>query len=226
MRVHKDMQFARSGQGIIVELHWRLFDNPTTMPFDATRCAPAKIDIAPGHRLLTLPPDVEFVYLCVHGAEHAWSRVKWLADLAGIISHKSSAELEELFAFAREAGLERPVASALSLCARLVGTNVPQAILQRAESDWRVRHLVSVALRSMCDCGAAEIEDIRFATTRKNISHYVLKDGFRYWRHELVYDLTDLSRMQVPAGLKYVAPFLRPVWWVGRTLRALSRGNA
>src|SRR3954471_640727 len=65
--------------GVVVELHSSLVDNPLMLPGVSARSPAQWVELAPGMAVPTLARDELFAYLCVHGATHAWSRLKWLA---------------------------------------------------------------------------------------------------------------------------------------------------
>jgi hypothetical protein len=69
---HHDIYFASiSENGLLpVELHWRI----------SGQWSDFKIDPKTGFNTID-----EFLYLCVHGTEHGWFRLKWLMDLPRII---------------------------------------------------------------------------------------------------------------------------------------------
>jgi hypothetical protein len=223
LRTHKDMQFERSDNGFVVELHWRLFDNPKTMPFDVEAAALGAFQLTSQHVLHTLPDELELLYLCVHGAEHAWSRLKWLADVAALVFKMTPQTIEARYSSACAQNLGRPMASALLLCSELFGVSAPEHILLSGERQWRTRSLRNVALRLMSQGGAHEIEDLPFATTRKNISHYLVKDGLSYWWREFGYDLADESRAPMPVQLKPFGMLLRPLLWAQRRAMMIAR---
>src|SRR5690606_21042563 len=105
VRAHKDMVFAHPGHRTIVELHWRLFDNRHL--YNPATDQPARVQLTPCAAVWTLAPEAAFLYLCLHGAQHAWSRLKWLADVAALVAKLDEAELTRRYAAARARGLHR-----------------------------------------------------------------------------------------------------------------------
>jgi hypothetical protein len=43
------------------------------------------------HPVRTLPLELLFLYLCVHGSKHLWSRPAWIADVAGLLFKQGEA---------------------------------------------------------------------------------------------------------------------------------------
>jgi Uncharacterised nucleotidyltransferase len=108
-------------RGTLVDLHWRLTENPHLMPFDADwLAAPATVGIS-GLEVPTLPPAEAWWYLTVHGTKHEWRSLKWLTDIAAVaIRHPevcNRASLER----ATDAGLEHCAAAGMRLAELVFG---------------------------------------------------------------------------------------------------------
>ncbi len=73
---------AFAGPAGLVEVHFRLFAGFGMATFDDVgvelRSRHAQLE---GHPVRYLSPEDEFVYLCVHAANHAFLRASWLVDL-------------------------------------------------------------------------------------------------------------------------------------------------
>src|SRR5690606_18055592 len=110
---------------------------------------PARVQLTPGAAVWTLAPEAAFLYLCLHGAQHAWSRLKWLADVAALVAKLDEAELTRRYAAARARGLHRAMGQALLLAERLFGVPAPAAVREDAARDAALRWLVDVAVRCM-----------------------------------------------------------------------------
>jgi hypothetical protein len=69
-----DLSFVNENQNLpgLVELHWSMREG-----LGGFRLQPKKnLDLVD-----------EFLYLCVHGSEHAWFRLKWIFDIIQILDH-------------------------------------------------------------------------------------------------------------------------------------------
>lgn len=196
MRSHKDVELVNDERQLIVELHWRLFDNPCLLPLTQwPQCD--RVDL-PGGACRVLPQRLNLVYLANHGAQHAWSRLKWLADFAGLVASIGPDETARLYDETGRADGRRALAQALLLCETLLGMTAPEIVRREAEKDWRTRTLHSLALHCLTTGAERELEATRFGTTAKNMSHYLLSGSPRYWFREALFDLTDLSAL--PSG--------------------------
>src|SRR3954452_11843418 len=113
-RRSKESVWARQ-DGLHVELHSRLADNPRLIPGITVHSAVQSVEVVPGVRLPTLARDELFAYLCVHGASSAWFRLKWISDLAGLLAGASSDAIARLYERSQALGAERAAGQALLL---------------------------------------------------------------------------------------------------------------
>jgi hypothetical protein len=213
LRNHKDFVFARP-DGMLVELHWRLFNNRALLP-NIPQCGSYRITCAP-FTFETLPPTENILYLCVHGAEHAWSRLKWLADLAALLRQMKGEAIAELLARAQRESVYPAIAQAVLLCARHLGLVLPSGMRGKLGRDWRVRILVAIAERSLFGGDGQELEEQRFGSTLKNIGHYLMASGHDFRREELRFDLMDLPAAGLGDNSRRFGPFARLITLVTR----------
>jgi len=127
IRACKDIELVHPGTGVAVELHWKLLnyegwptllDEPGAIALQESQAGP----------LRCLSDRTNLFYLSTHGALHLWDRLKWLADIARLAAARGPALLAEDLAAARAAGLDRPVAFALRLSARLLASPLPEGM--------------------------------------------------------------------------------------------------
>ena len=172
----------RSRDGVsTVELHQRLTANPMLLGSIGARSPSQQVTIAPGISLPTLARDELFAYLCVHGAVTAWSRLKWLADLAAFVSDEDEAGIERLYRRAVALAPGRSHAQALLLAKRLLGVPLGDELAKELRSDRVNRFLAGSALATMTQGGGVkELDEQAFGTARLNLSLLMLRQGWRY----------------------------------------------
>lgn len=208
----KDWVYLDPSRGIILELHHRLFDNTRL-------CEPGIMERAQTVRLfgqldvLTLGPDDQPGYLALHGALHAWSRLKWLVDMGMVLRAAGPETVRVLMTQHRGRPSSRALRQAVVLCGELFAA---EEALPRLRQTWSDRLLASVARQAMAGAGATELEDTRFGTTLKNVSHYFLWLRPGYLVSEIGYDMTDMSREAARSDS------MLPIW-MQRTASWLSR---
>jgi hypothetical protein len=73
-----------------VELHWSLMSRHLRISFDlnAIWLSPGEVEVA-GSRIQVLAPEINFLFLCAHGAKHEWMRLRWLCDIAQLAERQT-----------------------------------------------------------------------------------------------------------------------------------------
>lgn len=203
--------------GVAVELHASLVDNPLLLPGLSVHSPSQDVEVAPGRTLPTLQPGALFAYLTVHGAAHAWSRLKWIADLNALLGDTKGVARLHHEAVALGAG--RCSAHALLLCARLFDRDFGAPLLAELRRDRVARLLAGNALRSMMRGGAAvELDAQMFATVPIHLAHFLLAPGWRY-------KMAEASRKFLANGdpVRKKNPVRRVNTWLGERSRAAAR---
>lgn len=203
--------------GVVVELHADLVDNPLLLGGVSVNSPRQPVAISAGISLPTLGGNALYAYLCVHGASHAWSRLKWIADLAALLKDSDAAEIERLHAAAENVGAGRASGQALLLCAHLFDTRLGASLSARLRADRTIQALVRIALASMVRGGAAvELGAQTFGTAPLHLSHFLLQRGWRYKIAELQ---RKLGSGGAPGGLVQAlvrSPLTVSAWLAGR----------
>jgi Uncharacterised nucleotidyltransferase len=222
MPLRKDLGFVHEATGLRIELHWRLFLNPYAMAEDSLMSGSRVVPLYGSQGLRTLGEEDLFAYLCLHGALHWWSQLKWLADINALVAAAPDA-LERLVYAAEARGAGRATAQALLLCQRLLGTSLPGRPRASLAKSATVRWLEATALKAMTSGqGERDPHEARFGTTRGSFSTFLLNRGRRYWLAELNNHLTsqtDVLAMPLPERLRFLYPLLRLPLWTWRHAR-------
>ncbi|PSO17044.1 nucleotidyltransferase family protein [Bradyrhizobium sp. MOS003] len=222
-------EFRHDEKGTLIELHWRLCPNAELAGPLAAALVWTDADIGGGRTIRTLRAEPLAAYLCLHGGLHAWSRLKWLADIDVLLSADPGAP-QRLLALADHVGLQRPVGQAFWLASELLGMPLDAVTRDALANDRAVRRLSEVALDTiMTGGGATELEETALGTTRVRLSHFSLGRGWRHWRTQALLALAsgeDLKLIRLPKHLAFVYAVLRPVFWAIRKGTAPRGGGA
>ena len=175
-RVQKDSAWRHQRSGIVVELHSRLADNPLLIPRVGVTSPRREVTIADGIVLPTLEWPEMFAHLCVHGASSAWFRLKWIGDLAALIS-RSAVPVEALFDRAQILGAGRSAAQALLLAHSLFETRLPDPLRQLLQGDRAAIWLERAAMRQLL---APEPGDRALGTLTIHASQLLLLPGLKF----------------------------------------------
>lgn len=221
IQLARECEFSHRQNGITVELHWGLADGPTLLPGMSVASSAQLVTVTDTLRLRTLAPEELFAYLCVHGAMHGWSRLKWLADLAALVAAESPEMVEQLYRRSRALGAGLCSAQALLLCERLLSASIPPALLDELRRSRRAAWLVRIALKTMIGGVERELEARPFASTRILLAQFVLCGSWANAAAQLRYralSIHDRVHTPLPKGLRFLYPLLRAPLWLWRRL--------
>ena len=218
VEIARESLFQDAARGIHLELHWRLSDNHAQLA-DVRASGPSlRVAIAPAKEIRTLAEDDLFAYLCLHGAHHAWARMKWLADIAAWLAGKPEAEVIRLYRSAQGKSVGRAAAQALMLAHILFDLPLPAALQAEIGGSRTVHWLVRVALDSMTG-------DRILGSMRIEASHFLIASGLSHWLQEVSaksIGWTDFQRFALPRPLYFLYPLLRLPSWLWRRAGASS----
>ena len=93
-----------------------------------------------GRRVRALAPEDLLLTLCVHGAKHAWIRLCWLRDIAGILQ-SCNLDWEMIEQSARKLGIERMVGIGIMLAHDLLHAPLPDLIAKHWQGDRETERL-------------------------------------------------------------------------------------
>jgi hypothetical protein len=130
--------------GTKVELHTALVSRYLSVKFDRLGIweSAAKLECA-GTQILTLPPDIQFLFLCVHGAKHEWMQLRWICDIAQLATRLSESDAARLLVGAQRLHATRLVEIALQLVHAVFGSLDLEASLSRIANASSSRGLVN-----------------------------------------------------------------------------------
>ncbi|UUL82459.1 nucleotidyltransferase family protein [Sphingomonas qomolangmaensis] len=220
----KDSIHRHRDSGLVVELHWRLSDDLVRRELPPPPSwQPVEIE---GRTLMALGDDDLFVYLCTHGAAHAWARLKWLADIAAMLAAAPDGGAR-YWRHARAAGSARAAASALLLAHQLLGTPLPSGFAYRSR---RVALLNRIAICVItAGGGTRELSTTRYRGWAEFAAKLLIAPRFGNMlaivRRVLVSG-EDVGMLALPRGFVFLYPLLRvPLLVVRRVRRAQLSAN-
>ncbi len=216
-RYAREVELHRPDRKMIIELQWRLTNNPLLLQGVDARAAPQDVMLN-GRRVRTLAPDDLFAYLCVHGAGHAWSRLKWLADLNALTA-SAGFDIAHLYRHTKARGAGLCAGQALLLCRLLFDLKLPPAVAEELQRNGRVGKLVKIALSAMTNAQAKP--DDMIAVLKGVLYQFQLGQGFAFFFAQCriaAVGILDVIALPLPPRLHFLYPFLRlPLWLWRRT---------
>ena len=207
--------------GLPLELHAGLIDNPLLLQKLGADAPSQTIEVAPGKALPTLATEELFAYLCAHGAAHGWARLKWLADVAALVSREDGPGIERLHARSVALGGGRSAGQALLLSAILFGLELPPALKAELEGDRGTRILVRLAMRNFTLGGMGrELDEMILGTAGIHLSYLLLERGAGFKLRQLKRTLFGASSEGAPLAKRLLRPIALVPRWLLRRARA------
>ncbi len=207
--VHKENKIS-------IELQWRLFKNKYLLPVDINATDWGILNLE-GFPLKTFEPGLQLIYLCQHGAKHAWVRLFWLMDIAAFLSgnyiHDWSAFLQQ----AKHANAFRAVLQACSLCHSILDIDLPDAITKELSIQTGIDRLTDIAMHYM-------LSDPK-VYFRKSTQNYYQQLSYnmllhKSWRVKSGYiswiSIKDFERFPLPDRYFFLYTLFRPFFWAWR----------
>lgn len=224
VRFGKDVELIHRDSKVRVDLSWHLAANPLLLQGVDRHSPTQDVVLDGGASIRTLRDEDLFAYLTVHGAYHAWSRLKWLADLNAFIAQMDVAEIERLYRHAQASGAGFCAGQALLLCHRLLALKLPVALVGELQSNRRVQRLVAIALRTMARPHAARDRGMA-DVIRGVLMQFLLGQGWAFLAAQsriATVGLADVVHVPLPASLHFLYPILRlPLWLWRRAKRGI-----
>ena len=205
--------------GITLELHWRLFDNSAIDPGPCVFQELDRVEVSRGISLPVLRREYLLSHLIVHGASHAWCRLKWLSDVAALLADYSANDRNHLLQQARDQGVEPAFRQAIAVCESL--ELLPSYDLPPAPAS--LRWLISVALHGLLE---EEPDRGYFQARHLMLSRFTLSPHLSYRLQEFkvqVFSTDDWSMFPLPRWLTFAYPLLRVPFWIIRRSRLAVR---
>jgi hypothetical protein len=220
----REMQFIRPSGNFVVEMQWHASSNPALLKGVDARSRLQSVSLFHIGSTSTLASDDLFAYLCVHGAQHAWSRLKWLADFNAFAA-TDDGEMARRYRHAQSIGAGRCAGLALLLCRRLLQLRLPDALADELERDGRLRQLAEIAVLTMTD-EFAEAEPGRGLIGKLRVmrGQLLLGEGLAFLIKQCRIEsvrILDVVKYPLPPSLSFVYPVLRLpllLWRRGRSV--------
>lgn len=220
---HGDCEYEldSSSLGIRIELHWDALPAHQAKSFGVgmLRERERGVQLAGREFPAYLHEDL-LLYLCVHGGEkHLWVRLRWLCDVARLLSRQPGLDWDGLLVRAAATGRERTVLLGGYLSWVLLGAPLPAPIVERAIADpWVAAQagMVHGRLFSLPACLPSFAEWRAFQAV---VDEIVLARGFRpraragffrYLATILTPDWTDREALKIPRPLQSLYYLYRP----------------
>ena len=208
--------FHQPAKAIFLELHWQFLPPYFQFSEDAFWSSPAQHSLG-SVTVPTLALEQLLVVLCIHGAVHRYSRLKWLLDIA-VLLQTQTLDFKKVAELAASSNAQRAVALSLNLADSIFAVRTPEDLLTRQRNSAQVKSLVDKVLadsyaESQDACSALDVSAFHFHMlepgSRKRYIQHLLFEG-EHMRYNLPEQLSSLYRVSRPVRLafKYLRHYL------------------
>src|SRR5580700_7146146 len=223
VRYSREVAFIHPDIGTYLELQWRVADNPELLKEVHAGSPTQNVVVADGLCVRTLARDDLFAYLCIHGAHHAWSRLKWLADLNAFIA-ATDADVGHLHRYAQAKGAGFCSGQALLLCRHLFALPLPDNLSSELQGTARVRKLYAIAADAVADRTRGEGGGGNAPPAWRGFwTQFLLGQGWAFFAAQCriaSVGIIDVISLPLPPYLRFLYPLLRLPLWLWRRAAA------
>lgn len=214
LRHKHDLALFHTKRKVEIELHFRLeyfgikffrFDQVTTQQIISNKC-----------QIVTLQHDYHILYLMLHGAIHAWSRLRWLHDIYLYIM-QDKCNLTRVYQLSLQLNCNHIVLQTLSLLDRVYNCRTPEINQLLSQIDKRSLLLAQNAHQFIVAdyelTGGHGIFNKMFFKYRRYLARLAAKGQ----RHQAIFgDLFKIDRLfpylNLPRGCEFGYYLLYPLW--------------
>ena len=159
---------------------------------------------------IVLAPELEFIYLSVHGSAHAWERVKWVADINEYSKQKLN--YDKLSSLIKIFKADRSVAIAIEISQAIYDTN-----FQDLDSKKAPKRMVKFCLNQI---NIGEINNEGFIKLVKNILFRLSLFPQLTYKLRIIKSLLINQRDLANSNYRYLAFYylIRPFSFIKRRL--------
>lgn len=211
----KDRVYRNIKDGIIVEVHWRLTDvdhpfNPSLKNLLETGGSFS----VHGEKITSVSGEHLWLYQSLHGSYSGWYRLRWVCDIALLLSHHQP-DWIGLLDNAEKHHCKNSLLEAIGITCALYKLSVPEQIdplLKNNKIVWSNINVCSNYLIHMkLMRGIPDIIRIIFWAPKMKFIKYLFTHGF--------ISPADFSRFRLPDSLFYLYYCVRPFSFVYRHLK-------
>lgn len=219
-RITRHLEYIHPRDGTMVELHERLCKPASLYPYTVSPGQTETATVNVGGRSMTVLSGIDLLfYLAIHGADHLWSRLLWVNDLAECMRQRQGEDWNGVLDEAIKRGAARSLVQGAVIANLLLEAPLPPSFRTYSESDTTVQSLVERALNTI----AAPPGEPEFAGGfDKKLYVSKLRPEIRYkaglLAGALFFSTKDWTLFRLPGVLFPLYFVSRPFVWLAVTL--------
>jgi hypothetical protein len=173
-----------------------------------------------GTTMLTLPPEMHLLVLCLHGTKDCWSRLNRICDISELI-RTQSLDWQTLMKWSDVQGWRRLIGLGLVLAQDLLNTEVPNDVQRWIAVEQKIPRLVHQVKHHLFSEMSSPIDEVE-----RTLFHVRTRERFQdkafalrgLMQHSGWLSLTpnDQAFIKLPSGLTFLYYLIRPIRVLGK----------
>jgi hypothetical protein len=172
-----------------------------------------------GKTVKALSPEDLLLALCVHAAKHAWIRLCWLRDIAGVVQSQSL-NWDLVSQRAKMLGVDRMLGISLLLASRLLGASIPDSLTGKWRDDREIERLCKQITQHMPNSAEYNTETFHYFRLMRRLRERASDQARFTFRLAFTPSVGEWSVVRLPALLFPVYRVVRLFRIAGRVLRS------
>ncbi|NQX48305.1 nucleotidyltransferase family protein [Paenibacillus tritici] len=213
---------------INLELHWRLGPGPAKEPAFDELWKHSRTSSHFGQNVHYLGPEDLFMFLAVHGARHAWSRLRWLHDIKMLVQGQQPPDSARLTRLLQRYNHSAVGGQTLILATELLETQIAPGLSSLMDSPKasRLAQDVLFYLPRIVNLNTPPLEP----EVEQHFNRYlpsILSPGNRMLRSASFFYpyAADAKTLPLPTMLHFLYFPLRPLLWSWRKVTGVDKEN-
>ena len=200
----------------LLEIQWGIVPRFYAIDFDCGQLFARAVSANAGGRAVrALRPEDLLLTLCVHAAKHAWIRLCWLRDIAGLVELQV-VDWSMIEQRAAALGIRRMLHISLLLAHRLLRANVPHPLRENSQPDLTVERLCNEVTQHLAAGEECSPESLAYFRLMFRLRERV-DDKLRFaFRLTFTPGLGEFRLVRLPESLFFL-------YWIVRLGRLLTR---
>ena len=214
-------QFDVFNNSIHLEVHWHIVDKYTRCKLNLEGMWERTTSLELfGSAIPNLSPEDLILVLSVHGGKHFWRQLKWICDISELIKcFYGTIDWNWIFDQSIKIGIHRMLLIGLSLAKNLLGTKLPEDVLQRLEADKKAAKIGTLLSERLFSVETYVETEEAFKRIKYNVIYLKMREGlldkFRYFIYMIRGIITpteeDRKILPLPFYLSFIYILLRPI---------------
>lgn len=212
---NRSCELYHSEKQVYVELHYAFFPQgvPDVLSPEAVWARHVKTSFL-GRSIRTLAPEDHLLYVCAHGTWHRWAKLKWIADVAGLLARISDLDFGVIRTQAEHSGALRRVRLGVGLAHQLLGASVPPGWRRDIVGDPAVSKMVQTVRNAWLFTYRTTDADPWVALRFQLRARERWRDRWAFLRRELPHLVgpsdQDRAAVPLPSVLEWLYLVVRP----------------